>query len=92
MKKLNSEIKVIGLEHIAQSQMILSTDKMIAEDKCVVVFVGNDSIEIAPKLADLQSVYKFNAFDAVEDSNIVIDNLFRKLKEEDIDKINELLK
>jgi hypothetical protein len=92
MKKLNNGIKAIGLEHIAQSQIILSTDKMITEDKCVVVFVGNDNIEIAPKLADIQSVYKFNAFDKVEDSYAAIDNLFRKLKEEDVDKINELLK
>lgn len=95
MEKFNENIKVIAIEAIAQSRVILSTDEKIQEGLGLQVVLDENSIEVQDQLFKIDDITTFNAFEDIieqETSDNYKELLFRKLSDEQIQKINELLK
>lgn len=94
MKKFKESVKVIGVEAIAGSILILSTDEQIKRGLGLQVVVDNDNTVVQDKLLELDKITTFNAFKEInskQQSDNYLQLLFRKLKDEQVEKINTLL-
>lgn len=95
MEKFNENIKVIAIEAIAQSRVILTTDEKIQEGLGLQIVLFGDNLEVQEELYKIDDITTFNAFEDIteeETSDNYKELLFRKLSDEQVQKINELLK
>ena len=94
MKKLNNCIKIIGIELVANSRLLLVNNCKLVNNLCLTVELDNNNIVIQDELFEINKVTGFNAFKELskEESEDTLLLLLQKLGDDDIDKINNLLK
>jgi len=93
MKNLNSCIRILGKETISQSRILLVNSCKLVNNLCLTIEL-NDNIVIQDELIEIDKATGFNAFDEIskEESHNTLLLLLQKLSDDNIEKINNLLK
>lgn len=94
MKVLQSYVRVLAIEDVANSRILLANDT--TEHMCLQAELFDDVVFIHDQLIDVDTATTFNAFQFMDKENVIgvqlLDAVAQRLTDEQVDKVNFLLK